>query len=1595
MGLNPIEASKNITEKYLRYIKTTFFIKNRAFRDLFEKELTPENFSKGPYLDFIGSFKHRETLRELIDSGILNKGFLKLFKNQPSRLNMQLYLHQQKAIHKAVREDNDLVISTGTGSGKTESFLYPIFNHLLEEKVNGTLCPGVRALLIYPMNALANDQIKRLRTLLKDYPDITFGAYTGETEYKKDDAEEAFKSLNENQPILDNEILSRDEMKESPPNILITNYAMLEYLMLRPADNIFFNGQYAKYWKYVVLDEAHTYNGATGIEVSMLLRRLKHLLEDNQKIRFFLTSATLGTEEEKDQIVEFATNLCADEPFSEENVIMAERQELHETGREKQYPSNVYKELVAGINNKANLEAIKEIVKTYDGEFSSQATEINHFLYDFLIQDRFYYVLRDLFKRDSMEIREISKVAYISEEVIVNFVFLASKAEKNESKLLDARYHMFLKSLEGVYVTFGDKKRLSVFPEEKVNVDGEEIRYFKISVCKYCGQIYLSGLINEEGYFEQKKENEYKGKNNFYMVLEDREELNLENDEDFQWDKKKNTQLFTLCTKCGKAENSRAINGNMCNCDKKYHKQVLEIVPEKKIIHSCYSCGTILPKANILRQFYLGQEAAASVIASSLYEEIPSQREYVETKPIIIPKGFLGDVEDKYITKEQKGIEKLSKQLLVFSDSRQQAAYFNSYFDVTYNNLLRRRLLIETVKKLTEGNPKLVTDGIDMETLFETLSLVLVQNEIVNNKQSKKEAWKTILYEISSRDRNSLENLGLLSFQVNPYIPDAGKIIDDFLEEDALTIQRVLAESFKKYCILDFPLRGEMQPDDRKYYLFSEYETSMTLEGSDSKSCMSWLPKRGSNSRVDYIKKTRENKSEKEINGFLEGIWKYVFEPQNYIVSSSHDLQKYKMDIRKFKAFPSLNGEIQWYRCDKCGRLTANNINNVCPTFNCKGTLKKYDPHEEMKDNHYKNLYQSMQISKMKIKEHTAQLSTKTAKEYQEQFIKKEINVLSCSTTFEMGVDVGELETVFMKNMPPTPANYIQRAGRSGRKKDSAAYALTYCRLSSHDLTYFNKPKEMINGIITAPKFKIQNKKIIKRHVNAAIIAAFWKKYPELFDRVGTFFEEENFNKLMDFIEHMESDLLSYIHSFVPETERAQIEGWIEELKSENSLLVKERESYLTEIDELETDRKIRFEKRLRVDKIDQYIRKMENQNLLTFLSRKNIIPKYGFPVDTVELITTFYNLDKNYIQSSRLSLQRDLMIAVSEYAPGSEVIADGKIYRSQYIKRPPKQDEIWDSYDFGLCTNGKCGNLNIRRHNTGTKKFKECPICGSKVRYINTFIIPQYGFIISPVIEDAQTKKPEKTYIGEIHYLGDKSELRETKEAKAFRFGNYSVKLQSTSDDELVIINTSDFYVCHKCGYAEADKEKKHNGDPFIEVPNKDMHKTPYGRDCDNKKLYRRTLGHKFKTDVAIITVNDWLDRDKALSILYALLEGVSKFLNIERNDISGTIKYNKISSGDWETRFVLFDTVPGGAGHVRRIGESDENLFKKMLEISLSIVEQCTCGKNSDGDTACYNCLCNYYNQKYHDILKRSYAIDFLKSLLQYKVKIPMQMK
>ena len=492
MGFNIIQATNNIRDKYIRYLKTIFDIEDPTYKELFEKEINNiGSFSKGPYLDVVDSFESGMKVQDLIGEGILNKDF----KYIPSIYCKTLYKHQEISIKKLSMGKN-IVVSTGTGSGKTESFLIPIINSLMNEKEEkGLITPGVRALLIYPMNALANDQICRLREVLVNYPSITFGSYTGQTPEGDDKALERYKALNNGSKPLKNEIISRARMKETPPNILITNYSMLEYLMLRPKDNSFFQGQFSHNWRFVVLDEAHTYSGSTGIEVSMLLRRLKAYLKDAD-IRYILTSATLGGEKANEEVAQFASNLC-DAPFYAEDIIRAHRIKFtHDNENGVCFNTADYIEMNGIFESGYSDEKILEMLKNYT-KIEIDSNDCYEYIFDCLLRDETFWKTKR-FLVTPKTVAELCKAVNWNEEEVSAFVNVASKAIKNRKKLFDARYHMFIRATEGVFVTLGDHKELSLTRQIKKYVNGKEYSFFEIVTCSQCHAIYLLGTIDPD-----------------------------------------------------------------------------------------------------------------------------------------------------------------------------------------------------------------------------------------------------------------------------------------------------------------------------------------------------------------------------------------------------------------------------------------------------------------------------------------------------------------------------------------------------------------------------------------------------------------------------------------------------------------------------------------------------------------------------------------------------------------------------------------------------------------------------------------------------------------------------------------------------------------------------------------------------------------------------------------------------------------------------------------------------------------------------------------------------------------------------------------
>lgn len=1567
MKFAPVTASKNIVDKYKRYLNTIFSISDKIYSEQFKKLLADQKtYAAGPYLDVTDSFIKSDNIEGLIANNILQSCF--------SRINMSqsrpLYKHQMTAIEKVTNGDN-IVVSTGTGSGKTESFLIPIFNHLLREVESGCLDSGVRALIIYPMNALANDQIERLRDLLKALPEITYGSYTGQTKNTYKDALVDYKNLNNGQLPPLNELISREQMKKTPPNILITNYAMLEYLMVRPDDGVFFGPDLSDKWKFIVLDEAHVYNGSTGIEVSMLLRRLKATLL-NERIQYILTSATLGSDNENKEVAEFAANLC-DSYFDENNIIRAQRI-IPKVKKEKyRLNTNFYDDIANQINENQKDETIVGNIKR-KLNLENHLASLNELLYDVVLHDEIFWEIRSYLSQPRT-VKSLADSLGWSQQEVENFVTVATKSEKNGDRLFDSRYHMFLRATDSVYITLSPSKKLFL-TRKLIHIDNDDLEYkvFEIATCTSCHAIYLVGK-EVNNYLVQSSNFKDPSEKAVFLLsdsISDTDEDHSLTDEEIEAD------VYEICSRCGYLQKASSVNKKYCEHDKKFYVKAVRVYVknESAKLLKCLACENT-NNFGILRMFFTGQEAVTSVIGTALFEELPS---YTITQEVKLEEDDTGFGTSNTVTSTSKTSE--AKQFLAFSDSRQAAAFYATYLDQTYRNILYKRLIVETLKQENTSN-KQKNINMFVDDLVCQFEKYKVATGI--NQNTIKEAWKTILQEIFDNNGNtSLYNLSLLGISIDPEGIGANQKYN-LSQNDVVTLCSVFALGMMTdgAVYYEFP----MNKADKEYYTHNGVEYLYTLSDSNLKSYKrAFIPTKMnmSNKRLNYLSKVLSklghNLEIAELTKLLTAIWERIFCSNSINLVVGKD-GKYTIDSNKIL----VSSKNKWYICPKCKKVTIHNIQNVCPTYRCDGELKPIDQQNAFADNHYYQLYQQLDIRELRIVEHTAQLDKEMAYDYQKKFKRNEIDVLSCSTTFEMGVDVGSLETVFMRNMPPSPSNYAQRAGRAGRSKKSAAYALTFCNKSNHDFTFFKTPERMIRGKINPPKFNVENDKIAVRHLYASALSYFWKKYPEYFSKISNMIDlkEQKDSGVEYFITYLKSNpanLKNFARDFLPERiyEKFQIEkfGWLDGLISSDAnspgILSKAIAEYIYEVDILQKAIEKAITEGGKIDYLRDRVRVYQNEDILSFLSRKNVMPKYGFPVDTVELIIN----DKSSKTKLGLQLQRDLSMAISEYAPGSQIIANGNLLTSRYIRKIPKMS--WKMYDYVSCEN--CRTLNIEPHieNNDDSLLCTCKQCGQLIEkhVTQTFLIPAFGFEAdSDKIEKPGLMRPEKTYRSEIAYIGYKELIT----SNQYKVGNAMIELFISSGDEMAVLNTSNFFVCESCGYTDLDENR------FTKTK-KMPHKSSSGYGCKNDGnhiLKRFSLGYRFETDVVQLRfINPDLDnREKGLSILYGILRGISSHLDIESSDISGCLQYfyNEYTKrGNYA--LIIYDKTPGGAGHVRRL--NNNKVLEGVLKETLRLMESCNCG-GEDKDSSCYACLRNYYNQKQHDLLKRNIVIDFLQEL------------
>jgi len=1578
---NPAKAAEEIKKEYMGYIASTYHFRNSKIQNRFKQELD-RVVSNGPFVEIKDVFKTGKSIGELINEGKLSPLFKDLEKNKTSEhklpLDRALYLHQEKAIEKIIN-GNNVVVSTGTGSGKTHCFLIPVINELLREQEAGTLDDGVRAIFIYPMNALANDQIKGLREILMEYPQISFGVYNGGTEYNEDDAIKLYEAMYKNeenpklQTRLENERLSRNDMKKRPPHILFTNYAMLEHLLFRPGDDVLFS---KSNFKFVVLDEAHVYAGAVGIETSLLIGRLKARLGDNNP-QFIMTSATLGdqSEESEKRVVDFASKLTGCE-FKKDNIIHAERikQVLTST---KRYSEQMFIDLANGE------KPFDEILDSYHVSYDKKLKE-EEVLYDLILESDLYAEMRNL--GNLVLLDDFASRLHISHHAAVAFVSQCAKAKKNGKLLIDIRYHYFIRALDGGYMALDYPQSFSLTRKDSYE---NNVKMFEIGVCEDCGKIAIIGRIEKNT--DKLVRAGINDEREFYQIVD---ETDIDEEfEDLEEEKgndriASNKEQFMLCKTCGAVIEADQAHNKWCTCDNCNPVRIQKIKKSK-----CVNCD------GKIRRLQLGYEAATGVLATSLFEQIPEHR--------ITFKNNANDIKPKSrglfscALSSNKRKERTGSQFLVFSDSRQGAAKFACYMSVSYREFLRRRGIWNIVNSESEhySNGLTISELVSLlDNYYSSLKLFRdsnAENANINSIDNRRNAWIAVLNELynSSRD-TSLVSLGKLQFQ---YMGNNDGLVDIVTRE--YNVDRQSAKALLDYLAFEIVRMGAIATDkntdinneDRKYIFFSEMQKTV----SETQYVPNKFTKKDGSEKY-----YRQNKlivvkhclhvDDDEAVEFIKDYWAYLVDTNNQYCLCTSDGRGYCMPAAYIRVHLGNNATL--WECEKCHKITQFNIGGKCIHPDCNGKLKRLNSDEHCKENYYALLYESDKVSPLFIKEHTAQLAKKEALEYQQMFVRKEINALSCSTTFEMGVDVGDLETVFLRNFPPLASNYAQRVGRAGRTINAAAFALTYARLSSHDFTFFERPQEMINGVIYPPQFKLDNEKIIKRHIYAVAIGLYLKLHDDQYDsnNAKKFINQKGYEEFLEWVNSHPEELKILLKRSIPSElwnlPNIQLDsfGWLEDFCGTNGRFTNLIHSYEQNVAYLEQERNKAFKNHesnvatMLENKLERY----QNNELIDFLVRGNILPKYGFPVDSVELAQ---NIASKELKS--LNLNRDLSVAIAEYAPSAEVVADGELYTSRYIKKPIVNKKEMSDFDISYIAKcPECDQINYSKMPIVGSEEKACAICENALHARDFYpsIEPRSGFIAEQDAKPVPLSSQEKKYRTEAIYIGDKDAYPIS--TYSYQLGDVKVNVQSTANDSLVVKSTTNFYVCSKCGYSLAEDEYSKlteysdykRGGVIKVIKDGPRHKNPFGKgECTNTKLERYSLHNEIKTDVAKIEFEtDTSDNATMQSVMYALLNAFTDVLSIEKRDVKACLTY-KLKAGKYSHQIIIYDSVPGGAGHSRRLITQSGDVLKTVIKRAITILSECDC------EPSCYKCLRSYENQKVHEILDRQKALKFLLQL------------
>jgi len=1565
------------------------------------------------------------------------------------------FLHQTEAWKfLAEREPQSVLVTSGTGSGKTECFLFPILSDLVAQaQRHPEPLEGVQAIMLYPLNALIESQRERLSAWTQPFRGkLRYSLYNGDL------PRSAKESERRRTP---EQVIDRERLRSSPPPLLVTNITMLEYMLVRAEDRPIIDASQGKL-KWIVLDEAHSLVGAAAAEIALLLRRvLLAFSVKPEEVRFVATSATIGSGENvRQQLQSFLADV-AGVPDARVHVIEGRRQMPRRPEGGPGRPS-------------------------VDIRCAEPAA-----LYDILGRDPKIWRLVERLFDDSVPIADFDEAARTYGVDAPDLIFAMSRAarkvpDREEERLAPIRLHAFKRAVPGIWSCVNPEcaKKPSewpfgrILPERADECPSCNAPVLEVVSCSECGEAFLEGTESgprlsaplrnpprDEFAFDSERDND--------SGLEDADdtEAGATQQEEPVWqllfsaNPTSAARGFWLDRKAGwRVVDQPADDGLALRCE------------EHNGPRACPHCSPLGRKGpERIRPLRFGAPFILGNAAPILLEGV---------EPAIAETG--------------EKLPSAGRRLLSFTDSRQGTARMAAKLQVESERNFVRSFIYHQVQAsmrppagADQEAEKLKNDIQQLETAFAATELPALENilaekrrellrltsggtdgiawsELVNRLSERievsewiKSVWQArdeelfadeykiaefvLLREFARRPKraNSAETLGIARLRspivdrlTDSQLPDAfrhrGKTIVDWRNYlDAVLTWFVRANGA-------IAISRQMQ-----HWVLSKAKMT-SLVGPDSQTGGDVKLRAWPNGYFRANPRSRPvafllhglqlNLDDKSARSDLDECLHMAWTQVQPIFSA--DPSQRVLDFAKTFVAPVVDA----FYCPVTRRIldrapfgltpygldeTASNRQRAIPAImprhpvpmlasgdaiDARNAIKAWietDP--AVGDLRTKGAWTNISdrvalfADYARSAEHSAQQESGRLRRYEREFKAGKINILNCSTTMEMGVDIGSVSSVMMTNVPPSIANYRQRVGRAGRRGQAVALAFTFCKDRPLDQEAFRDPRAFLRRTLAAPKVTLSSRPIVQRHINAFLLGSFMRERAgdALKMQIGAFLgcptdpkearPPKGDRAVEAFIEWLERPATGglYATSLATLTRRSILEGDQRLVVDAKDAIIELASGFVAEWEGLVALAKDEGLQDAGKSRMAIEIRRMCGEFLLGSLADRGFLPGHGFPTDVVSFMPgkefrSPQDLSQDGSRQFRtVGPQRSLDLAIRDYAPGSEIVLDGLVHKSAGVtlnwKRPASEENVGEVQSLRYVWRcAACGAIDIKRGGPPDC----CSVCGAERPNSEEFLRPA-GFSVDPRVRahaDTDT----------LSYVPPEDPVVSTRDATWQCLPVPELGRYRYSREGLVYYSNRGgsgghgYAICLQCGRSEADSDNRGLSSPPPALVDHKSLRYRQGQDVcpGNQRPFsikrNIALGLEITTDVFELQPQHTLRRAGATALAIALREALAQELGIEADEMGFAVGQSQNALGAPAVSLFLFDRATGGAG----FAVSFEHLQRPVMRRAEKILDCVTPGC----EKACAACVLTSDAPTGKDELDRTAALIFLRTHLAF---------